>query len=55
MPMMVLLMMIMTLLADDTLLMQAVSIQPSSGTSFAKEAGPREGLEGDWEGEDLKV
>ena len=37
------------------LLMQAVSIQPSSGTSFAKEAGPREGLEGDWEGEDLKV
>merc|ERR1711971_1186139 len=34
---------------------QAVSIQPSSGTSFAKEAGPREGLEGDWEGEDLKV
>ena len=37
------------------LLTQAVSIQPSSGTSFAKEAGPREGLEGDWEGEDLKV
>ena len=34
---------------------QAVSLQPSSGACFAKEAGPREGLEGDWEGEDLKV
>jgi len=34
---------------------QAVSLQPSSGACFAKEAGPREGLEGDWEGDDLKV
>ena len=34
---------------------QAVSLQPSSGACFSKEAGPREGLEGDWEGEDLKV
>ena len=34
---------------------QAVSLQPSSGACFAKKAGPREGLEGDWEGEDLKV
>ena len=35
--------------------LQAVSLQPSSGACFAKESGPREGLEGDWEGEDLKV
>jgi len=34
---------------------QAVSLQPSSGGSFAKVEGAREGIEGDWEGEDLKV
>lgn len=34
---------------------QAVSLHLSSGASFAKVEGPREGLEGDWEGEDLKV
>merc|ERR1712156_177489 len=34
---------------------QVVSIQASSGASFAKVDGPRVGLEGDWEGEDLKV
>ena len=37
------------------MLMQAVSLHLSSGASFAKVEGPREGLEGDWEGEDLKV
>ena len=36
-------------------LMQAVSIQTSSGACFAKVDGPREGIEGDWEGEDVKV
>jgi len=34
---------------------QVVSIQASSGASFAKVDGPRVGLEGDWQGEDLKV
>merc|ERR1719357_747469 len=33
---------------------QVVSIQVSSGASFAKVDGPRVGLEGDWQGEDLK-
>ena len=43
------------ILIDMMTTLQAVSLQPSSGACFAKESGPREGLEGDWEGEDLKV